>query len=164
MERLILANMGVIVRSVAQNYFKLPVYVRSFYDFDDMVSEVVTAVVQFGGTYDPARSKAVTFVAMVSQTQCLKIVSHYFREKRMVKDIPYKSREIQRFDEQLEAIDNVQSVIMQVSQPVRFQLLQSLAGGTKLNSKAAKEVREVAQRNGATFEQFRVLQNVITAN
>lgn len=79
---LIAANLGIVVRIASTYWRRLPAHLRSVYDIEDLVSEIVLHLLQKQSSYRPSRGAASNFVWHVSENCCRSLLQHHYQKKR----------------------------------------------------------------------------------
>lgn len=71
------SHLGICAKVCKKYYFILPADVRSYYDLDDMISDVVLHVFKKSALYDASKSKESTWVWHVADNKCKSILGHH---------------------------------------------------------------------------------------
>jgi DNA-directed RNA polymerase specialized sigma24 family protein len=74
-------HLGIIAQRVFVYWKLLPESVRSYYDADDMIGDVVLQVWRVSPRYDPKRAKESTWIWHVANNQCRSILARYRLQK-----------------------------------------------------------------------------------
>ena len=163
-------NLGIISQRVFYWYRFLPQNIRSGYDPEDMISDVVTHVVRRCEKYNSKLARESTWVWRVVDRYCLELVQHFNR--KMFTDCENVSMEepacskmaTPSFERQFSAFNAVERVIEFGSDSVLDIIETLLSGRMKSNGKtkdppleALQEFRTVARRCSASIEDFQLV-------
>ena len=80
-------HFGIIAKLSFRYWKLLPPHVRSFFDVEDMISEVTLQVVIASQKYSPRRGRPSTFVHNVAENHCHTIVGKHKLKKRLATEV-----------------------------------------------------------------------------
>jgi len=145
-------------------------HVKSGYDVEDMIGDVVMHVWRVRAKYDAKRAKEVTWVYWVADRKCQAIVQRYRAKKRTMEitegDAPADGQTDRTIFDSIAAPDNtvdmrnakdaVERVIETGSDATR-DFLDRLFGGKPISAVPAYELTTLARRCGVTCRDFEMV-------
>jgi len=155
---------GIITKLSLRYWRKLPPHVQSFFDAEDMVSEVVLSVLVASQRYDPARAAPSTFVHCVAENHCRTLVSKHELKKRFSSEI-VSFDDLQRWSR---PTNQVRKDIHNWSRPDRgIQCAESRMAMERLIADASENLRralwsfftsrQLSKFHGPELSEFRML-------
>lgn len=156
-------HLRLIAYFAIRNWRRLPACVKSYYDADDMIADVVLHVVRVSSRYDPSVARETTWVGNVAQNRSRYLVDRYSAKMRVadvvaldfINDLeePFARRHLQ------DSRDAVERVIQYGSDGVRSLLAALLAGDVETAKRlktdvTVRDLRRVAASCSASFADF----------
>jgi DNA-directed RNA polymerase specialized sigma24 family protein len=189
-DQLVVQNLGIVAERVLRYWHLLPPNVRSIYDVEDMINDVILHVVRKSAHYTKRRAKSTTFIHHIADNRCKDILAFYSVKKRTGIMIALDSEEhilagILLEDSRnqmsvtsaelpaqeavdrvalLESVARVERVIAYSSPELREFLYQLFhQNPSRPGKRLLTELQEIVHSVGASYEDFRLVFRYVTA-